>query len=124
LNGTLQVIPRSHCRNQQLGDWQVSPTGSITVSAAAMDSLESETLIQIHELIESILCVKAGITDAQVTAWDEAHQDHDEPGSLRGCPYRKQHATAMEVERIVCVAMGIRWADHEKLLAAADRALR
>jgi hypothetical protein len=61
------------------------------------------------------LCQKAGITAKMVDDWDFSHPDAEDPGSLPGCPYRKQHMAAMKISRLAVKLMGHKWSDYDNL---------
>ena len=47
-----------------------------------------------------------------VDDWDFSHPDAEDPGSLKGCPYRKQHMAAMKISRLAAKLMGYKWDDY------------
>lgn len=112
---TGQSAPLAEIRNANAGDWQYS-SGEIAVAMAAGLSDDETLLLFVHELIEARLCQKASVTDEEVTAWDAAHLDADEPGEVGGAPYREQHARALEIERHLADILGVPWADYEQRL--------
>lgn len=84
-----------------------------------MNDWRLEILVLIHELVEYALVRKAGIKIEDIDAFDIAfekerlegkHKDSDEPGDDHRAPYRKQHAIATRVEKIVAKALGVSWA--------------
>ena len=114
-------------RVSDLGDWRM------------------EAMIAVHEIVESVLCIDRGIPIAAVDAFDMEFEKarefiskypykgedapwfpfrgrsvkaEAEPGDDIEAPYREQHCFATAVERMLCAAMGIAWADYEARCAA------
>ena len=77
------------------GDWEiVGDLVSITVADYGMRD-NNAFLVALHELVESFVCNNDGIKEKQVS--DES----------------TQHMIALDVERIVCNAIGIDWDEHK-----------
>lgn len=103
----VNCIPHRLQRYDTMGDWYDS-SGTIHFFASQMEpDMEMETLL--HEMFEWYLCQKEGITAKMVDDWDFSHPDAEDPGSLRGCPYRKQHMAAMKVSKLAVKLMGYSW---------------
>jgi hypothetical protein len=82
-------------------------------------------LIAVHELIEAILCKKAGISSENVTAFDLAHEalglsQKEEPGDNPYAPYQKQHQFANLVEAMLVGPMALD-IDPEEYLKAIEQ---
>ena len=116
-------------RNKQSGDWWFNDDRII---AAADERLPDahQFLIGIHESIEAWRCRQLGITDKRVIDFDELyekeredgkHPDDSEPGDDPRSPYRIPHQDATHVERAACLALGIKWSDHEKVINQLGR---
>jgi hypothetical protein len=120
-------IPPCANRYVTAGDWIVLPDGSLRITATEYGNENGAFLVALHELVEAWLCVKAGIREEDVSAWDIAHPDAEEPAEAEGSPYRKQHDTALVVERAVCEALGLDWDAHNAWVGRSadevDRAL-
>jgi hypothetical protein len=75
---------------------------------------------RLHELVEAALCARAGITVAQVDAWDMEYEknrkqgDSSEPGDHANCPYQKQHKIASMIEGIALFFLGIDKDEYER----------
>lgn len=96
---------RWQIRVSRLGDWRY------------------EFLVAIHELVEMALCKSRGISERAVTDYDlkfaKAHPGgRDEPGDGVGAPYRAEHRSAENIERLVAQLLGVDWFAYE---AAIDR---
>ena len=95
---------------------------SMEIRVSAMNPV-SELAIIVHELVEFFLCQRAGIKEADITAFDiqwEAvkangrNEKYDEPGADPRAPYYHQHAIATKIERIIVRAGGLTWRSHCK----------
>ena len=101
-----------------------------------------ESLIAIHEAIEATLCLRAGISEEAVNAFDiefekaretgrddrsyfvfrDRQVDADaEPGDQPDAPYYKQHQLATAVERMMAAEMGVDWTTYEEANEALYR---
>lgn len=121
--------PEFMIRAKQSGDWWYRD-GEISV--AVLQNCyppESELAIMIHELVEAFLCQRDGVPDNVVVAFDEMfeaereqgqHKHDAEPGDAPESPYRYQHQMATHVEKAVCLALGLRWEEHEKAIYVAS----
>jgi hypothetical protein len=108
----MNCVPHRLQRYDSCGDWyDLNGVTHFTISQMDIDK-EMETLL--HELLEWHLCQKAGITAAMVDKWDFAHPDSDDPGSLKGCPYKKQHEAAMKLSKLAVKLMGHNWEQYNK----------
>lgn len=111
---TIEIIPHDQQRYETCGDWQWSPDWKeLNIYVSAMDDLESETGIAVHEMREAILCRYRGISDETVTNWDVTHPESNDPGSLKGCPYGVEHHAAEFAERAFIAAGHLAWEEHE-----------
>lgn len=96
-------------RYPTLGDWQWEGD---TLHIRADETAEQPFLVALHELVEAWLCRQAGITEADVDAFDLAFVAPDddpdaEPGDHPDAPYRIQHRQAMMVEMLTALFMGV-----------------
>lgn len=118
---TIETIPHRLQAYATVGNWGFRPrSGNLEISVSEMGDEDFEFLVGLHELVESWLCRKAGVTDEEVTAFDKAFEANretgntDEPGNEPNAPYRQMHKTATLVEMIVADAMGVDWSIYEK----------
>jgi len=120
----LTTILHQDQRYKTCGDWRYDAAGNLHITASFMDNPRYEMLVKIHELVEAFLCGEAGVSQAQVDAFDiefEAKRkpgDLSEPGDSKEAPYRRQHEAATTVEKIVCAEAGIAWDDYERTVNA------
>lgn len=119
-------IGHGQVRNEQAGDWKIGDDGHLEVSAVWLKDPRHRFLIQLHEMIEAVLCAHRGITDEQVTAFDELfekereegkHEEFDEDGDDPRAPYRKEHFTATNIERQMAAELGVDWQEYEQAIA-------
>lgn len=97
------------------GDWFWDSEGNLHIQVACEGDKnvwddEYSFLIALHELIESRLCFKDGVTQGAIDSFDAAFSGEGEAGDDPESPYRKQHRAAMLVEHQVALLMG-KW-DH------------
>ena len=142
----IETIPPKMQRYPTTGDWQVSKIlqGSLdhlTIRVSSVDDWRMEALVGIHELVEAVLCLDKGISQESVDEFDIAfeksrdktrcrdgsfdylarsYDGNAEPGDSPDAPYHIQHGYATTVERMLCAAMNIPWADYEARLGALD----
>ena len=119
----LTTIPHDMQRYPTTGDWEFNDTpGEVRIDIHVSDtnSWRRAALLAVHELIESLLCRHAGITQAAVDAFDRAHLDADEPGDLPDCPYRDQHRFATVVEKLLAAELGVDWREYCAALEALE----
>jgi hypothetical protein len=109
---SVEVIPHADQRYDTVGDWAFEADGTISINVSQVKNRDYESLIAIHEIIESILCRHAGITAAQVDEWDMSHKDSNDPGSLSGCPYYMQHVHATIFEKHLAGLLNVKWGDY------------
>jgi hypothetical protein len=77
-------------------------------------------LVGLHEQIEQHLCLKRGITEESISAFDIAYEanrpegDESEPGDHPDSPYRKEHFFATNIERMIALELGVEFAEYSK----------
>lgn len=104
----VRTISHEDQRYPTCGDWWVH-NGSLEVRVSYMGDLLHENLIAIHEIVEALLCLKSGISEESVTAWDKAFTGSGEPGDDPAAPYYDQHVKATAIERTLADMLGIDW---------------
>ncbi len=105
-------------REPGCGDWYWDVDGNLHVQIACSGDLnvwddETSFLVALHELCESRLCFKAGVTQGSVDSFDAAFTGEGEPGDDPAAPYQKQHRAAMLVEHLMAILLG-KW-DHGEM---------
>jgi hypothetical protein len=124
----IKVIPHEDQIYSTVGNWRWV-NGSLLIEISELGDADSELDVAIHELIESRLCQKHGITEHVVTQFDilfeheresGKHSADDEPGSDKRSPYRDEHESAEFVERAAASVLGPDWFKHSKQIAELD----
>ena len=119
----IEIIPHADQRYFTAGDWQIDADGCICVKVSDTGYRMDALLVGIHEAVEAILCREHGVKEADVTAFDvefgKTHNlEEEEPGEDPGAPYRREHATADVVERIVALEADEVWREYEDRINA------
>ena len=94
------------------GDWEIVGDHVILPVVDYGMREDNAFLVALHELVESFLCIKAGIKEEDVSKFDITNCDLEEPGDSSLAPYHEQHKVATQVEKIVCEAIGLDWDEH------------
>lgn len=107
----LRVIPEQQQRYDTSGDWLWNGDHlEIRISREIADQdPRYAMLLFVHEMIEAILCRAAGISAAQVDAFDMSHPQSSEPGADLAAPYHHQHMAAEAAERALADQLGVNW---------------
>ena len=116
----LKTIPHSSHRYETVGDYWVGQNGVRQVRVSDMGNEDYEFLVGLHEQIEQHLCLKRGITEESISAFDIAYEanrpegDESEPGDHPDSPYRKEHFFATNIERMIALELGVEFAEYSK----------
>src|SRR5262245_56977218 len=116
-NAEIKTIPHREQRYDTCGDWW-KEAAWLKVRVSSMGNPDYEFLIAIHELVERQLCMKMGISEQTVDAWDLAHEDEEEPGAMESCPYREAHMRAEAIERVLANDLGVDWEHYSRTVTA------
>jgi hypothetical protein len=114
---TIETIPHDQQRYETIGDW-LFDGDDLHIKVSALGDARMEALVGIHELIEALVCDKAGIAEADVSAFDIAHPELDDPGGDRRAPYHTQHVFAECIERLIAQELGVNWGDYDTRVQA------
>lgn len=118
----MEVVPYEAMRYPTCGDYWIDAFGTKHVRVADMDNEDYALLVQIHELVEEHLTRRRGLTEPEITAFDEQferermdglHGDTEEPGFAKGCPYLREHMIATGIEMQLAGIMGLDWQEYE-----------
>ena len=115
----IEAVPREKMRppydqEELAGDWFWRQNGQdrqkeLVIRVTGRDVLgKRQILFALHELVEAVLCLDAGITPAQVDTFDEYFAGEGEPGDAEECPYQQQHRRALLVEFLMADWLGIK----------------
>lgn len=120
LRVSASVIPHKFQRYDTAGDYVDTGNGaSREIFVSYMGNRDYEFLVMLHELIEQHLCLKRGIPEPVIAAFDMAYEG-DDPGSDPDAPYHKEHEFSNIIESIVAKELGINIEEYEKALAALE----
>jgi hypothetical protein len=115
---TIETVPHGKQRYDTCGDWQIDPSGNITIRVSKMGDWRMEAAIAVHELVEALLCRNDDVSQEQVDHFDTGFRGEDEPGDAHDAPYARQHCFATAVERMLIAAFGLSWASYEATVEA------
>lgn len=116
---TVKTVPIQRQSYKTLGDYYYSPSKdnfTEDVYTTDLNNLDYSWLVAVHEIIESYLCYRRGLSDKEITKFDTTHIDLIEPGASNKAPYRQEHRLATKVERILAKELGIKWRKYDKRL--------
>lgn len=114
---TIETIPHDQQRYPTAGDWLIDAAGNIAVRVSETGNWRYDAAIGIHEAVEALLCRDAGISQADVDAFDTGYPG-DEPGDDPDAPYAREHCLATAVERLLIAAMELSWSDYADAVEA------
>ena len=120
----IETIPHDQQRYPTCGDWQWTDSETLSIKVSQLSDWRREALIAIHELAEVLMCKQDGVTEESVDIFDKEFEknrpdgNEDEPGDDPLSPYRKQHFTATNIERILAQALGVDWKEYEDEICA------
>lgn len=108
----VKTIPHSDQRYDTAGDWY-DENGTTCFRISDCKNKKYEWLLAIHEIVERALCDANRISVEAVDKFDKSYRGSGEPGDSPRSPYRTDHCFATAVERMVCAAMGVSWAEYD-----------
>ena len=116
----LRTIPHTKQKYETCGNYWVDQNGVRQIRVSDMGNEDYEFLVGLHEQIEQHLCLKRGITEESISAFDIAYEanrpegDESEPGDHPDSPYRKEHFFATNIERMIALELGVEFAEYSK----------
>ena len=128
----IKIIPHKEQQYETCGNWwfdnQSDPVSAETVLKIRVSKLgneDYENLIVEHEMAEALLCLKRGINQKDVTAFDKTFEEARikyptlfgelEPGDHPLSPYRNEHTFAERmIEQPLAGALGVDWGEYTK----------
>jgi len=118
----IKTVKHSKQRYPTVGDW-LWHGQTLTIFVSEMCNWRTESLIAIHELVEALLCKDQDVTQKEVDAFDMEYESArrpddwvSEPGDDPTAPYHEQHKFATVIERLLCMELGVKWHEYEKLI--------
>lgn len=122
---TIKTVPHNTQRYDTVGDWYfTSDCSHLMVIVSSMGNPLYEFLVGMHEQIEALLCLQAGIAEADVTAFDKKFEanrvegNFDEPGDDPSAPYYSQHQIATAMEKDLAAKLGVDWEVYDAAVNA------
>ncbi len=121
----IETVPHEKQRYETVGDWYFEPHPTIPneevlhIKCSKLSDWRREALIQVHELVEVLMCQNDGVSQEVVDKFDTAFEanrkkgNEDEPGDDPKAPYVKQHCVATGIERILAAQLGVNWKEYE-----------
>lgn len=104
-----------------IGSWKTNHDGSPAfIGCADTGSNISNAAILLHEFVESFWCWQNGVTEKEVSAFDQAwfkaHPtlSNEGPGDDPRAPYYVGHKIALGFEKTFIKMNGMTWAEHEE----------
>ena len=119
----VEVIDHCNQRYPTVGDWwfevdrNFNEVIHICVSKIIHKGIHQEYMefaVALHELVEAILCRYNGVSEYEVTKFDEEHPEADEPGALIDAPYFKEHAVATQIEKMLVEQFSFSWEEYDE----------
>lgn len=112
----VKTIPHKDQRYDTAGDWY-DENGTFHFRISDCKNRKYEWLLAIHEIMERALCDVNGVSADAVDKFDKNFHGSGEPGDSKRSPYRTEHCFATAVERMVCAAMGVSWAEYDDFVS-------
>jgi len=116
----IEAIHHAGQRYNTVGDYWTPYPSRLNIRVSAMGNDEYEFLIIVHELVEAMLCHFRGVSYAEIDAFDNNFQSHDdisEPGNDPMAPYHREHTFATQIEKLCAAELGVSWDHYCKAVA-------
>jgi IS4 transposase len=119
---TMKVIPSKNQRYDTCGDYWQGKDG-VEFRVSNLGDWRMHVLVLIHEFAEWAMLKDRGISIDDVDKFDMnfekerergLHKPSEEPGDAKDCPYRKEHAIATKIEKLMAKELGIDWDKYGK----------
>lgn len=119
----MEVIPHEAQRYPTAGDWQWKD-GDLYIKVSDTGIANYNVLLMQHEFVEALLCLKSGVSEDRVDAFDFAFEldpeSEGEPGEDPLCPYRNQHFSAELHERLLAEQLKVTWQFYNAAVELLD----
>lgn len=125
MNINIKTIPHNEQAYETVGDWRFDDNGDLNIFVSSMNNWKYELLVAFHELAEVAMCKDRGITTEEVDAFDikfeeerekGLHGDDEEAGDDVNAPYRKEHFTSTNLERILARELDVDWKTYDDMV--------
>ena len=121
MNINIKVIPHDQHRYDTLGDYWFTDNGDLEIRVSDTGNWKHDSMIIIHELVEVLLCKARGIQEPDIMAFDVEFEKHRKDGDYESecgddpaAPYRKEHRTAENFERLLGAELGVHYPDYDR----------
>lgn len=108
----IETIPHGRQRYPTAGDWYLAD-GELKIRVSKLGNWRYEMAVAVHEIVEALLCMNNGVSEADVDVFDVTYRGEGEPGDDAAAPYSNEHCFATAVERMLIAAFGVSWAEYE-----------
>lgn len=127
----IKTIPHSKQRYSTCGDWVTKKGKLAEIIVSDLKNEDYGFLISVHEFIEAYLCLKKGVTQKDVDAFDKEYEkarksgrancgcpiaSNSEPGFDMDAPYYEEHSFASEIEELIAKKLGVNWNKYNKAI--------
>jgi hypothetical protein len=116
----ITTLPHKKQRYPTVGDYFIND-GLIRIRVSEMGNEDYEFLVALHEIVESWLVYRRGISEPDITAFDIIHEEvggEGEPGDHPDAPYRAEHFFATTIERLMARELNVDWLEYDKVVEA------
>lgn len=119
----IETVPHKRNRNNQVGDYRYLEDGTLYVTVSDLGDDNMNWLIGIHEMIEERTSKNEGISEHEITEYDEKYEKkrenglvdiNSENGFSSDCIYKKYHTIATGIEMILAAQLGVDWTEYEQ----------
>lgn len=113
---SIKTIPhrKQRLHNGDVADWYYTKKGTLVIRVSDFKNDEYVFLVALHEIIETALCKKRGITVAMVDEWD--CENPETMGDNPKAPYHTEHKFATKIEKMMAKELGIDWEKYDKFI--------
>jgi hypothetical protein len=123
----IKTIQDNEQRYNTVGDYYTDDAGKRIFLISDMNNWKYETLIAVHEIIESALCQARGIIDGDIDNFDIDFEKKrltkpniGEPGDQLDAPYFNEHQFATKVEKMLAQELDVDWEKYSRACAKLD----
>ena len=129
MNIHIQTISKDKVRYSTVGDYFYDDKGVLHIWVADTGNRKMNFLVALHEFIEECLTNERGITEHDIMEFDlmfederarGLHTDDEEPGWDSRCIYKKEHAFAEIIERLMANELGVDWTTYNNIVNELD----
>ena len=123
----IETIPHNEHRYPTVGDYWTDQDGVRHIRVSETKDPRHALLVALHELIESELCSRRGISEHVIDTFDMDYEDkrgaddHSEPGDLLDAPYHIEHVFAGCIERLMAQQLDVNWQEYSDALSELDK---